>query len=230
MKKNLLFAFLFIGLSLSVFANTYTGSTDDEAFIFRAPIWVFLEPVPGHFSDEERAEFVPPKDAIIEFSRYILSAMAYGWKFSYTPYDKKRGVKEYFELIPIKPISKKDRSVKVKDIEVNYPYCYCWVEYKLPEIYRTRYKFWHKGSYKVIKGRGKGERSDELQGVYDAYTEAAKMAIRNYARKILKNKPKEITGEVLIRDTPRLFVESGYFKAELELYLNLKDVIPYKVF
>ncbi len=230
MKKKAFLFILFFLLSFALFANSYTGSSDNDAFILRAPIWVFLEPEPGYFTEEKRAEFLPPKKAVLEFSRYVLAGMAYGWKFSYTPYDKKRGVKEVFELVPIKSIGMRDKSVKVTDVDVKYPYCYCWVEYRLPEAYRLRHDFWKSGSYKVIKSRGKGDRSDELQGVYDAYRDAAKNAIRAYGRKILKNKPKEINGEILIKDSPRLFVASGYFQVDLELYLNLLEVIPYKIY
>ncbi len=204
MKKNLILFVLFFVLSFAVFANSYTGSSDEDAFILRAPVWVFIEPEPGYFTEEKRAEFLPPKKAVFELSRFVLSGMAYGWKFSYMPYDKKRGVKEVFELIPIKKIPKNNPAVRVRAVDVKYPYCYCWVEYRLPTAYQARYDFWKKSYYKVIKGRGKGERSDELAGV--------------------------IRGEILIKESPRLFVASGYFKAELELYLNLIEVVPYKIY
>ncbi len=244
-KRNCLLVFLLLVSQFILFAESYSGSTDADAFIFRAPIWVFTEPVPGYFEKELTADknfsnseelpegvqkFTPPKQNIIELSRFILSGMTYGFKFSYTPYDKKRQIKEYFEIEPKLVIANNDRSVKIREIKIEYPYCFCWAEYQLPESYRTRFNFWKSGDFKVIKGRGKGNRFDESKGIYDAYTQAIKNAIRMHGRKTLKNKPKEIVGEILIRKSPRLFVESGYFKAEIECYLKTVKVVPYTVF
>ncbi|WP_253677591.1 hypothetical protein [Treponema sp. OMZ 788] len=141
---------------------------------------------------------------------------------------KKRNVEEYFELKTVfKPSSE---NIKVTDLKVQYPYCYSWAEYGIPESYAGHFNLWTKNAHKTIKGRGHGDRFDELQGVYDAYTEAVKNAVRQYARTFLKNKPKEIRGAVLIKSPPRLFVESGLFKAELELYIQIDEVIKYTVF
>ena len=35
--------------------------------------------------------------------------MVYGWKFDYTPSDKARGVKEYFEMEPVNTLSDAER-------------------------------------------------------------------------------------------------------------------------
>lgn len=227
--RFVLFGLLFC-IGMFLYSDSYSGSSAEEAVIVRAPVWVFLEPQPGSFSQEKAAEFLPPREALSELSRYVLSGMTYGWKFSYAPYDKKRRVQEFFELTPVYEIAKNDKGVVFTDIKVEYPYCYCWTEYRIPEERAERFKAHRSIIYKTVKGRGTGDRFDELKGVYNAYTEAVKNAVREYARKILKNKPKEITGEVLIKSNPRLYVESGLFKAELELYLNISETVPYTVF
>ena len=35
---------------------------------------------------------------------------------------------------------------------------------------------------------------------------------------------------MLIKDNPRLYVSGGKFTAELTVYLEIKEVIPYEVF
>lgn len=230
MRKTFFFFGFSFFLSLLICADTYSGGSAEKAVIVRSPVWVFLEPVPGSFDDSPAKEITPPKEALKELSRYILAGMVYGWKFSYTPYDKKRNVQEFFELTPIFQIEKDDKNVFITDVEIKYPYCYCWAEYGIPESEAIRLEFWKSISYKTVKGRGTGDRSDELKGVYDAYSEAAKNAVREYARKFIKNKPKEISGEMLIKNNPRLYIESGLFKAELELYLHIEKVISYQFF
>ncbi len=228
-KQYVFFVLLFFA-GLFLCADSYSGSSEEAAVIVRAPIWVFLEPHPGSFSQEDAAEFLPPREALSEVSTYVLSGMTYGWKFSYVPSDKKRGVKEIFELEPVHKIEKNDKRMKFTDIRIKYPYCYCWTEYGIPEAEAGRLQARKSVTYKTVKGRGAGSRFDELKGVYDAYTQAVKNAVREYARKILKNKPKEISGEILIKSNPRLYVESGLFKAELELYLEITQTVPYTVF
>ena len=221
-------AVLLFFISFYLYADTYSGSSDSDALIVRAPVWVFVEEAPKGIDDENRAKFTPPKEALLELSAYILSGMTYGLNFVYTPLDKKRNVEEYFELEPVfKPSTE---NIKITDVRVKYPYCYSWAEYGIPESYAGHFKLWTKNAHKAIKGRGKGDRFDELEGVYAAYTEAVKNAVREYARTFLKNKPKEIRGAVLIKSPPRLFVESGFFKAELELYIQIDEIIKYTVF
>ena len=81
-----------------------------------------------------------------------------------------------------------------------------------------------------MKGVGEGLRKNETEGVKTAYINAIKKAIKEHVRKSEKNKPKEIIGEVLIKNSPRLFCSSGLFKAEVELYINIKEIVPYTAF
>lgn len=96
--------FVFFGLlfciGMFLYSDSYSGSSAEEAVIVRAPVWVFLEPQPGSFSQEKAAEFLPPREALSELSRYVLSGMTYGWKFSYAPYDKKEGCRSFLSSPP----------------------------------------------------------------------------------------------------------------------------------
>ena len=226
MRKFIAVILFFISFYLH--ADTYSGASASDALIVRAPVWVFVEEAPQLKDDENKVKFTPPKEALLELSAYILSGMTYGLNFVYTPLDKKRNVEEYFEIEPVFKPSTKD--IKITDVRVKYPYCYSWAEYGIPESYTGHFKLWTKNAHKTIKGRGKGDRFDDLEGVYAAYTDAVKNAVREYARGFLKNKPKEIRGAVLIKSSPRLFVESGFFKAELELYIQIDEIIKYTVF
>jgi hypothetical protein len=45
-----------------------------------------------------------------------------------------------------------------------------------------------------------------------------------------KNKPKEITGELLLRDNPRLFPDEGLFIAEVRTVIHIESVVPYRLY
>ena len=89
---------------------------------------------------------------------------------------------------------------------------------------------WIRINYITAKGSGSAERKLEIDGVRQAYRYAALAAVRGYLRKNIKNKPKAVNGKMLIKDNPRLYVSGGKFTAELTVYLEIKEVIPYEVF
>ena len=89
---------------------------------------------------------------------------------------------------------------------------------------------WFRIGSVTAKGSGSAERKREIEGVRQAYREAALAAIRGHLRKALKNKPQCVSGEMLIKDNPRLYASSGLFTAELTVCVNITEIIPYEVF
>ncbi|MGP1437757.1 MAG: hypothetical protein ACTTKH_01650 [Treponema sp.] len=223
-----LYLFLLFLFPLNIACEYYSTSTNSR--IIRVPVWAFLEGQPGTMAGDDASPFIPPKEALQEVSNFLLIGMSYGWEFSYTPSDKRREVKETFEIKPIQELKIKKEEIDIKEVRVKYPYIYCWAEYNLSSEEILRHASWQGLKYKTIKGLGEGLRKNETEGVKTAYREAIKKAIITHAKKIEKNKPKEIIGEVLIKDSPRLFCASGLFKAEIELYINIKEIVPYTAF
>ena len=229
-KYQYLFVLFFLFFTVNIWAEYYSGNTKQDSRIIRVPVWAFLEGQPGTMEGEEASPFLPPKEALQEVSNFLLTGMSYGWEFSYTPSDTRRGVKEVFEIKALKELRIKKEKITIKEVRVKYPYVYCWAEYSLSSDEVALHQSWQSLKYKTVKGIGEGLRKNETEGVKTAYTNAIKKAIREYARKIEKNKPKEIIGEILIKSSPRLFCASGLFNAEIELYVNIKEVVPYTAF
>lgn len=224
-KKRLLFVFIIFPLLLG---NTHTGEIEGTT-VTRIPVWVFLETMPGASGENARAS-LPPRKALTEYSAFLLSGLVFGWEFTYTPYDKTRAVEEYFEIKPKHEIATNDEALTITDLTAAYPYLYCYAEYTANYVLAKRQSAWQSISYRTVQGSGTGERSDEIAGVYTAYINAAKDAVRRYARSLTKNKPREIRGQLLIRDNPRLFMKSGLFHASLEMYIYAEKIIPYTTF
>jgi len=230
MKKCCVFLFVSFFLIL-LSAEYYSGDSEEAERVLRAPVWVFVEGQPGLMSEEEGNAFIPAREALQDIAQFLLSGLSYGWKFSYTPSDKARAVKEVFEMDMIVGDYKLDKlKIRYKDVSVKYPYVHSWVEYPLHKDEVSGHAMWAALKFKTIKGRGTGERKDELKGVKTAYTNAIKDAIMKYAKKTVKNRPKCLVGEVLLKSSPRLFCASGLFKAEVELFINIREVIPYTAF
>ncbi len=213
-----------------LYADSYSGSDVSESLIIRAPVWVFLEPQPGVMDNDTQGTRMPPRKTLIELSKTIMEGMVYGWKFSYTPFDKRRTVAEEFELKPLQSILPSDSRLSVTELRAQYPYLYCWAEYRVTDAVALHRTEWLRINYVTAKGSGTAERKMEIDGVRQAYRDAALAAVRGYLRKNIKNKPKTVSGEMLIKDNPRLYVSGGKFTAELTVYLYIREVIPYQTF
>ena len=228
-RKIYFLAFLLSATSL-LYADSYSGSEAGEALIIRAPVWVFLEPQPGVMDNDTQGTRLPLRQALTELSKTIMEGMVYGWKFSYTPFDKRRAVAEEFELEPLQSILSNDNRLSVTELRPQYPYLYCWAEYRVTDAVALHRTEWIRINYVTAKGSGSAERKLEIDGVRQAYREAALAAVRGYLRKNIKNKPKTVNGEMLIKGNPRLYVSGGKFTAELSVYLYIREVIPYQTF
>lgn len=201
----------------------------EAPIVARVPVWVYLEKVPGRFDGvTPRAE--PADRELSELSRFLLGGMVYGWNFSYTPGDAARKVAESFSLEPIKAIDGLDPRFRILEVSADFPRLNCWAEFAYDEATLRRQAYWDSVIFKASKGRGLGNLNDGMDGVKEAYANALKQAVRAYARKIEKNKPKEIRGEALLRETPRLFADEGSFVAEVRVILNVREMIPYSVY
>lgn len=202
----------------------------DTVRIVRAPVWVYLETVPGSMTPEELAAKLPPIQELDEVSRFVLAGMIYGWRYSYTPSDKTRNVAEFFSLEPLQVIPRGDPRFSLSKLTPDYPRLSCWAEFTLDDSLARWTDSWNSVLYKNVRGRGRGERTDEIAGIKTAYTQAVLLAVREAARKLEKNKPKEIRGEVLLRSEPRLFVEEGWFVADLRLLNHIDEIVLYQTF
>ncbi|UTC51909.1 hypothetical protein E4N65_03130 [Treponema sp. OMZ 855] len=228
--RKLSFFFFLLCAASFLYADSYSGSGINDALIIRAPVWVFLESQPGVMDNDIQGTRLPPRKALSELSKTIMEGMVYGWKFSYTPFDKRRAVAEEFELEPLQSIHSNDSRLSVTELRPQYPYLYCWAEYRVTDAIALHRTEWVRINYITGKGSGSAERKLEIEGIRQAYRNAALAAVRGYLRKNIKNKPKTVHGEMLIKDNPRLYVSSGKFTAELTVYLYIKEVIPYEIF
>lgn len=202
------------------------GAFAEAPRILRAPVWVYLETVPGSVAEE----IPPPIENLRAVARFVMGGMVYGWKFTYTPSDRARSVNEEFTLAPILEIDKNDSRLILDDITPKYPKLSCWAQYTLDDSHARWNKYWDSVLFAPSSGRGSGERKDETDGIRTAYTRALLSAVRERARKLEKNKPKEIVGELLLRDEPRLFPDEGRFVADVDVLINIKEIVPYTAF
>lgn len=223
------FAFLLIIVLAFILSLAIPLPLNAQNSVFvRAPVWVYLEDIPGF--TETQAQKPPPKEELEGIARWLMGGMIYGWKYSYSPPDALRNVKEFFSLDPLAEIPESDPRFSLTDLRAEYPRLTSWAQYETGDVADRWRRYWSSTLIDMAKGRGSAEITDGSAGIKAAYANALMQAVRERARITEKNKPKEVTGDILIRDTPRLFADQGRFVAELEVYISLGEIIPWKTF
>lgn len=193
----------------------------------------------GKKSDaNETADGNPANEKIFDYAKermrtlgtFLVGGMIYGWNFSYTPSDKLRGISEYMEFSDAEPKEKFENGIRYKGLLVRDGKVYSWLEFKKTEAMIQNYFFWSSIVHDKIHGMGYGKISDGFQGIEDAVRDAIKNAVRAHFRTKIKNKPKEITGRVLLLAPPLIGISSGRYKVQLDFFLETDRITPYTQF
>ena len=196
----------------------------------RFALWASTEIYPG-IEEPTKDTFSMPAKKIKEVAPLILSGMVYGWKFEYVPYDKARGVQEFFEFSPIQELTENElSSIKYAKPWVEDSILNCWIEFRRSDTQIHIFKGWESVLHPRIHGEGYAPLSEGFDGIQKACGESLKMAVRNYERKWIKTKPKEISGRVLIKEPPKIGVDAGRYKITLDFFMETDKIVEYKTF
>ena len=244
---------IFILIFMTAMNSLLSAQTPSVIRNIRLPLWAELDAYPGLFpekSDEELAEeaeegeslkknqideqkggqFDFPIAQMHRIAPFIINGMVYGWNFVYVPYDKARGVEEYLEITEIVLPDVIRGGIKYTSPWISDNNLNCWVEYTRTDSQVQNYNLWASIQNPVIGGIGYGSVEKGFEGIEEAVRESLKAAIRNYYRKTIKNKPKEINGAVLIRKFPTLGIDSGRYVINLDFFLECGKIIEYSVY
>lgn len=217
--KTLIFLFL---ISLSpVFSQT----KDNEKI--RLYIWALQDAYP-EFTETTPHEIA--KKDLTQLSEYLLEGMTYGFSFDYTPSDKLRKVDEYFDLVPLNDFSKDKDNIEWDKTYWREDKIFLWVNFNRTEQMLRYYKQFSSVKNPHAQGKGKGKLSKGFAGLQEAVQNAAKDGIREYYRQIIKNKPKQITGKLLIRSVPAIYIEAGSYVVQLDFFLETSKIKEYSQF
>ena len=172
---------------------------------------------------------VAEKD-LLEVGRTLISGMVFGWDFSYTPSDKARRVEESFVLTPAAMVAWGTGRLHVTETEVTDARLWARISYTLDEQESRRRAAWDSTTAALSTGRG----TADLQLGAAARTKALESAIRDAIRRSLDtryvNKPREITGEVVLWTDPVMLVRSGTYTTTATVKLLVRELIPYRIF
>lgn len=215
-----------IVIIFSLFLSTLSSQSESNKKI-RLYLWALKDSYP---EITEEQPYQQAKEHLRNLSAFMLDGMTYGWDFVYTPSDKLRGVQEYFECTPHHSFDKDKANIEYDSVYVRDDKIFCWVNFERTEQMELYYKQMATVKNPHILGKGKGKVSAGFNGVQDATYNSVKNGVREYYRKILKNKPKEISGTILIRKIPAIYIDSGHYVVELDFFLQTSKIKEYSQF
>jgi hypothetical protein len=220
---------LIIYFLLSAASGICSAQTPSVIEHIRIPLWAEADAYPElrEAQDASSGVYDYAKKRIKTIAPFLINGMVHGWNFTYTPSDKLRGVEEYIDFSDTLPLDRPEENISytspwMQDGKIN-----CWIEFTRTPQMIIDYNLWASISNPIIRGKGYGKIKDGFDGITDAAKEAVKDAVRSYFRGRIKNKPKEISGKVLIRDQPTIGIDAGRYMVQLDFFLETDRIIMY---
>lgn len=201
--------------------------------LIRIQLWVPTEEEPSRMDTAQDGEalYMPAVRNLKNIAPFMLEGMLYGWNVTYTPSDAVRQVAEYYECTPVTEIAINDPAIQWTESEITDTTTSCWIDYTRSEAQMQYKKWWNSVSISKIQGKGSASITLGPEGIKQAVIEAAKAAIRAYLQKTEKNKPKEMTGSLLLADeSPRIFIDHGQYVADLDFFLYVDRIEKYSYY
>ncbi len=198
----------------------------------KIPLWAELDanPASEEAANTGAAPFSYSIKRVKEISEFLINGMACGWTFAYTPPDKLRNVTEQLELEAINTAAACGGTITYSKPWIENNNVNVWVELERTPQMIWNYNQWERITQQTAHGRGKGKISSGFEGITDAARGAVKDALRKHYRAVIKNKPKEIRGKLLIRKAPLLGLDAGHYILELDFFLETDRIVKYTKF
>lgn len=165
-----------------------------------------------------------------EITPFLLAGMLDGWTFEYVPYDSTRRVSEYFTFDEVHPFDETVNTIVYTEPIVDDSRLLCWAECERTEQQKLAYMRWETIVNPKIKGHGTAPISAGFSGIQTACAAAIKDAVRAYWRDNIKNKPKEISGTVLLIQSPRIYIYEGQYVVDLDFFLKTDRIVLYSYY
>ena len=192
--------------------------------------WTELEPLVRIGDGPYPIPLNTAERSLLDDAQALISGMVYGWTFTYVPGDLSRHVTESFVLTPVAVITRGTPRLRVLETEVSDTRLWARIAYTLNEEESQRRASWESNTAAQSTGQGK---ANILDGA-DARTKSLRDAFRDAIRLALDtryvNKPREITGEVVLWADPTVLVRAGSWMTRASVKLLVREVIPYRIF
>lgn len=192
--------------------------------------WCELEPFVRVGAEPYPLSTETAQRRILEEARVLLSAMVYGYTFTYVPSDAARRVPETFDLKTLAEIPWGAERVSVMETTLEDDRLYARVACNLSDFEVRRRQSWDSSAVAMSTGSGEGDLFKGYTDKITALQNAIKDAIKAHLRTRILNKPREIRGEVILWEDPRTIVRTGLYITTAKVRLRITEIVPYRIF
>jgi hypothetical protein len=205
------------------------AAADTDARLSIRP-WMELEPLVRIEPEDYPIPVETAAKRLLEEGRVLISAMIYGWTFTYYPGDKARRVEESFTLTPVAQIPWGSPRLRVTETGVEDARLWARIVYAMDEEEARRRSAW--GSNTAALSTGSGTAAVQLgsAGRTAALEAAIKDAIRLSLDARYPNKPREVTGDVALWDDPLTRERAGVWAVTAKVKVLVRELIPYRIY
>lgn len=227
-NRKIIFLNIFV-LLLAIAANAQTPNFEQTIHIH---VWSELDAYPelAEAHNTEAGIFEYSTNRIKNVAPFLINGMVYGWNFVYTPSDKMRAIDEYFEISPINQIDTKANPITYKNPWIQDNLVHIWAEYTRTKNQIHSFKSWETMTTQKTQGTGSASVKLGFEGITEATKNSIRDGIRNFYRPIIKNKPKEISGRIIISKEPKIGITQGQYSVKLDFFLETDRIIKHTMF
>jgi hypothetical protein len=192
--------------------------------------WIELEPLVRIGDGPYPIPVADAEKNLLNDARVLISGMVYGWSFLYIPGDKARRVDEVFELTPFALIAAGTPRLRVLETEVIDQRLYARVAYTMDAEEVSRRAAWDSNTADMSTGQGTAEVIAGPQARTDSLKNAIRDAIRLALDQRYLNKPRQITGDVVLWEDPTVLVHTGTYATSAKVKLVVRELVPYRIY
>lgn len=198
-----------------------------ELPVVELEVWTELDPFAADARPVDRSVAI---GRLLDEAAIVLSAMVYGSEFRYIPADPAREVAEEFTLRPRATITRGDPGLFVTQTWVDGDLLYARMYYELRPDQIRWYEGWRSAAIATSRASGREPFLLGPAAKAEAYTDAFMQAVRAYARSVSPNRPRSISGALLMTEPPLVSIHEGSYEARVTISVQIDEIEPYSVF
>ncbi|MDC7223321.1 MAG: hypothetical protein PQJ60_06235 [Spirochaetales bacterium] len=179
-------------------------------------------PAEWYLSDSEKNLY----NTLLEEVRFLYSFMLYGARFVYIPGDSRDGVEDRFEWELMGEMSWGDPSLEITELWYEGKELYVHVRYTLSPSQAARLEAWESPVFPVSGGWGEFSALEE-NGRREAVKQAVRQSVRNYWQPRIYERPRELSGQVFLREFPRFAQGPATERAFVMTRFRFDPVVSY---
>ncbi|HTX73515.1 MAG TPA: hypothetical protein VMC79_11865 [Rectinemataceae bacterium] len=167
---------------------------------------------------------------IMDEAAWVYSGMIWGFQFSYTPYDKLRGIPERFDLVSLGSLKTDDPRLTMGASREDSTGSIAFVRYSpIPEE-EARVLSYGAEPWRSSQGIGRADYLLGSSGHRAAYEDGLRVAVRSLLQLLEPNKPRLVRGRVVFERVPTMGLIDGFYTSQVRVRVEVSEILRYEVY